>query len=176
MLSQFALSAQTAGGTLATVGAYNKSIADRAAYNIQGGISNKNAEMDTLRAADAITRGQVAEANAGLRGRNLKGQQIAQMAANGVALDEGSPLRVLTDTDVMTAADVNTVHDNALKEAWGYNVSAANERANANLMRWRANQESPFKSAATTLLTSAGTVASRWYAMRNAGATGTSLV
>ena len=81
------------------------------------------------------------------------------MAANGVALDSGTPNAVLTSTDVMGEIDANTIEQNALAQAWGYRTQAGMDRA-------RANAINPGMSAATTLLGSATQVASTWYGMK----------
>lgn len=167
VLEPIALGASSAGAILSAGGAYAKSSADRAAYQTQATALSNNAELERVAASDAIRRGQTTQANSDLRARQLKGQQIATMAANGVALDEGSPLNILTDTDLMAANDANVIAANAAKEAWGYNVRAGNDEANADLLRRRADMESPGRAAATSLLTSAGSVASRWYSTRH---------
>jgi hypothetical protein len=76
--------------------------------------------------------GKSSEFNQRLKTAQLKGTQTARMAANGVALDSGSALDVLTSTDVMGEADANTIRDNAGKEAYGYKSQAANYRAQAS--------------------------------------------
>ena len=93
----------------------------------------------------------------------LKSRQTVAMAANGVALDSGTPNAVLTSTDVMGEIDANTIEQNALAQAWGYRTQAGMDRA-------RANAINPGMSAATTLLGSATQVASTWYGMKKAGA------
>lgn len=167
VLEPIALGASSAGAILSSGAAYAKSEADRAAFETQATATANNAALERAAASDAIRRGQVATVNSGLRARQIKGQQIATMAANGVALDEGTPLNILTDTDLMAANDANVIAMNATKEAWGYNVRAGNDEANAELLRRRAEMESPGRAAATSLLTSAGTVASRWYSTRH---------
>jgi len=169
-LANTALGMQGTGVALSGVGAYNKAIADRAAYESQAAVSGNNAILADAQARDALSRGQTAEVNSRLRTRQLKGQQIAQMAANGLDLSEGSPLSILTDTDFMGENDAAVIRQNALKEAWGYGVQAQNYRGNADLLRFRAGMESPGRSAATSLLTGTGSVAASWYNMRKAGA------
>lgn len=149
--------------------AASKSIADRAAYNIQATVAERNAGIDREAAGDAIRRGQTESVRSDLRYNQMKGTQIAAMAANGVALDEGSPLNILTTTDVTRNLDADVIAMNAGKEAWGYKVRAMNEDSNAELLHDRANMEHPGRAAGTSLLTSAGSVASKWYATRNPG-------
>lgn len=166
-LEPVALGVQTAGAFVSAGAAASKSIADKAAYSTQARATSANAEVERLAAADALRRGQVTQANAAVRTNQLKGQQIAELAAHGVEIGEGSPLEILTGTDLMGVNDANVIAANAAKEAWGYDVRAKNDDINATLLRARADMESPGRAAAGSLLTSAGTVASRWYSTRH---------
>lgn len=168
-LEPLAMGTQVAGGVMAAGAAASKSIADRAAYNIQATATENNATLEHAAAGDAIRRGQVAQVGSELRTRQVKGAQIAGMAANGVDLGSGSPLNILSDTDLTGINDVNVIAMNAAKEAWGFNLRASNDESNARLLRARAAMESPVRAAGTSLLTSAGTVASKWYSTRNPG-------
>lgn len=160
-------SVEGAGIALSGVGAYNKSVADKAAYDMQATVADNNAMLADAQGRDAITRGQTAEVNSRLRTRQLQGNQAAAMAANGVDLSTGSPLNILSDTELMGANDAAVIRNNALREAWGYNVQASNARSNADLLRYRAAMESPARAAATSILTGVGSVASRWYGTRH---------
>lgn len=167
VLGPVALGAQGVGAAFTASGAYTKAVADKTAYGVQADVADQNAVIARAQASDAITRGQTATFNSQLRTRQIKGQQIAAMAANGLDLSEGTPLNILTDTEFMGQNDANVLARNAIKEAYGFSVSAANAKSNADLLRYRADMESPGKAAAASLLTSAGSVASKWYSMRH---------
>lgn len=137
------------GATTSAVGAVTNAISSRRTAEM-------NAQIADMQAKDAIARGQSAEFNSRLKTSQLKGAQVASMAAHGVALDSGSPLDVLTSTDVMGEQDALTIRNNAVKEAWGYDVQAANFRA-------KADSSNPWAAGIGSLLGSAGTVASKWY-------------
>src|SRR5258708_39058814 len=139
---------------------------DRRSYTAKADITAQNAALLRAQASDAVTRGQTAVVNSQLRTRQLKGTQIATMAAHGLDLSEGTPLNIVSDTDLMGAVDANIIARNAIKESWGYSAQAANAESNAELLRRRAEAESPGRAAATSLLTGAGSVASRWYSTR----------
>lgn len=166
VIEPIALGTQVAGGFVSAGASYAKSTADKTAYEIQATVADNNATIARAQSGDAIRRGQLETVKSGLRARQLKGQQIATMAANGVDLSTGSPLNILTDTDYMAATDADIIALNAAKEAWGFDVQASNAKNNADLLRYRAGMESPGRAAATSLLTSAGSVASKWYGTR----------
>lgn len=169
-LGMASLGIQGVGAAAATIGAYNRSKADKYAYEYQAKVAANNAQVETWKAQDAITRGQSDVARSQLATRQLKGAQRAAMAARGIDLGEGSALNILTDTDVMGQADANTLADNAAKEAWAHRVAATGAASNASMLSTRASNESPFLSAAGTALTSAGSVAANWYALSSKGA------
>lgn len=160
------------GAGMSAVGAYNKSKADKAAYEYQAQVARNNAQVAEWQAQDAIMRGQTAEGNQRMKTAQLKGTQRAAMAARGLALDEGSPLDILTTTDLMGERDALTVRDNAAKEAWALREQGKGYTANAGLLGFRADSESPLMSAGSTLLTGAGQVASSWYAFKDKGIKG----
>jgi len=81
-----------------------------------------------------------------------------------VALDSGSALNILEDTDYMGEQDALTVRNNAAKEAWAYRNQAAGALSDSSMLQSRANAESPGMAGFSSLLTSAGSVASRWKA------------
>lgn len=86
-----------------------------------------NASIDEIQAQDVLEQGKTAETASDQAYAQLKGKQRAALAANGVALDEGSALRIQSDTDYASDKDASTIRANALKAALGYRVQEANE-------------------------------------------------
>lgn len=151
------------GAGFSAVGAYSQARSQQAALQAQAQVAENNAVLSQWQAEDAVTRGQSAAAVVGLRGSQMKGSQRAAMAANGVDLSFGSAQTVLNDTDYFTAMDVNTVVDNASREAWGYRQQARDYLSRAQLTRQGADSIDPWLAAGTSLVTSATQVAGRWY-------------
>ncbi len=154
---------QVAGMVSGAFGAYNQSKATQQAYDYQAAVNRNNAQIAEWQAQDSITRGQKAEQSQRLKTAQLQSSQRAAFAARGVALDEGSPLNILNDTDYMGELDALTIRDNAAKEAWGHRTQGANYSNDSAMLSARADAESPLGSAAGTLLTGAGAVADSWY-------------
>lgn len=156
------------GGVInSTLGAYKKGEGEQQAYQFQSKVAANNAVIADMQAKDAMLRGATAVQNVQQRTANLKSTQTASLASRNIDLGEGSPLNILTSTDVMGERDALLAQDNANKEVWGLQNQAANFRDNAALLSWRGDQVSPAGDAASTLLTGAGKVAASWYAMRN---------
>lgn len=169
LLGMGALGMQAAGVGVSSVAAYQKAEMDKTAYTMQAQVAETNAQLDEFRAADAITRGKTTLGKHQLSVRQMVGTQRAQLAANGLTLDSGSPLNILSDTEFMGARDAEIIKSNALKEAWGYKVQAVNDRNAASMLRYRAGMSDPGSAAATTALTGAGSVAASWYNMGKSG-------
>lgn len=155
-----------AGGmAMQTWAAYNGAKDTKKSYNYNAVVDENNAQLADQQAHDAITRGQINETNQELKTAQLAGKQRNLMASRGVDLSEGSPLTVLVSTQFMGDRDAAQIATNAGREAWGHEVEASNYRNNAKLLKTRADSISPFQNAAGTLLTTGGTVASKWYQM-----------
>lgn len=154
---------QVAGLATGVMGAYNQSASTKKAFEYQAAVGRNNAQLGEWQARDAITRGQKAEQTQRLKAAALKSTQRASFAARGMALDEGSPLSILQDTDFMGELDASTIKDNAAREAWGYRMQASGASSDAGMLDARAQAESPMGTAGASLLTGAGSVAASWY-------------
>lgn len=154
---------QATGAILGASTAYSNSKAVKGAAEVNARVQELNAQMAEQQARDAITRGDKAAGASRLKSRQFKGSQRAALAANGVDLGFGSALNMLNDTDLFGEIDAETIRDNAAREAWAIRQQAAGLRVDASTYRLRAANESPLLAASTSLLTSAGRVADRWY-------------
>lgn len=152
-LGYLGLGLQAAGAFTGAFGAYTQSKDNQQALNEQ-------ARIVDFQAKDAERRGALTLNKHRLNVAQIKGTQRAALAARGLALDEGSALNILQDTDYLSEVDASTIQDNTAREAWAL-------RTNASQLRSRAAQERPGLAAATSLLSGATGVAKSWYALRN---------
>ena len=149
-----AMGAQAVGGVAQAIGAYDSTAARR---NMLG----MDAQIAQLQGSQALAAGQAQEEDSRLQSGQLFGRQRAQLAANGVQLGSGSALDLLTGTKVIGNIDATTIHNNALRAAWGYQTQS-------DIDRYAASNLNPTTTALTTLLGSAGSVANSWYRYNNA--------
>lgn len=156
------------------VGAFGNASAQRAVLQYQQKVAEGNAILADYQAIDALSQGVRAEMDLRKSAAQLKGKQRAAFAANGVALNEGSPAAVIAATDTMRDADLATIRNNAARAAWGYRRQGANSTSRANAFGSAAGAVSPALAGASSLLGSAGGVAGRWYDLYKSGAFGTS--
>jgi hypothetical protein len=164
------LGMQGAGALTSAVGAYYGAKVQKSNLAAQADMADLNARMAETGAEMELMRGQRMEQGAMLRTAQIKSSQRASMAANGVDLGSDTAVNVLTSTDTMGQIDANTIAANAVRSAWGYRTQATNYQNQALIQRASANSINPGMSAMSSLLGSAGQVASSWYAMNKVGA------
>lgn len=151
-LQTAALYSSMAGAGLSAYGQYQGAQAAKDA-------ANYNAKVAEMQAADARDRGVYEQEALGRKIGQMRGQQRANMAANGLDLTDGTPAALLDQTDYYGLEDQRTLANNINREAAGYGTRA-------NLARAQADGYDPAMSASASLLTNAGTVADRWYKYR----------
>lgn len=161
---------QGVGAASSAVGAYYGAQSQKQSLELQGNLADINARMSESTAQQTLLTGQREEQKSRIATANLKSTQRASLAANGVDLGEGSAAQILTSTDVLGEIDANTVQANAVRSAWGYRTQAVNQSNQTLLSRASADAINPGQSAVTSLLGSAGSVASSWYQYSKAGA------
>ena len=162
-LSTVGTYAAIAGVGMSAYSMYQQSKAQQGMANYNAEVAENNAKTQEVQALDATRRGDE-EANAVRRNADmLKGSQRASMAAKGLDLAEGTAAELQSQTDFFSLTDQATAKDNAAREAWAIRVGAGNSRGEAAAQRSTAKSISPVFNGATSLLTGAGQVASRWY-------------
>lgn len=171
LLALVGVGTSIAGTLTSTYGAFKQSKADQQAARWNAHVADNNATLAEWEAQDALDRGEDAAQRHQLKVAGLKGTQRARIAANGIALSEGSPLRILTDTDFLGELDAQVIRANAGREAYSATTKAQQYRDDSAMLNYQADSNSPLLAGATTLLTGATSVASKWYAYRT-GASG----
>lgn len=183
-LATASLATQIGGIASSAVGSYYSAKSQASSLQFQSNmagvnarIADTNARVAELGAQQELFRGQQQVGQLTLKAGQVKSSQRAAMAANGIDLGEGSAAEVQASTDISKEIDKNTLEANAVSSAWGYRTASMNAQIQATNMRndallkgAGAESISPFASAATSLLGSAGSVASNWYNYNKLGA------
>jgi hypothetical protein len=168
--SALSTAAQIGGVGMQAFSAMNAADANSKYAEYQSAVDRNNATYAEWQAQDAIERGNTAAEDKTRQAAALKATQMNTMAAHGLDLSEGTPLNIMTDTDLMMQQDVATIKNNAQREAWASRVKGSNSTANANLMMSKAQNENPWLAGAGTLMSGLGSVADRWYTYNKLGA------
>lgn len=93
--------------------------------------ARQNARMARAAAADARMRGNSEAGRARMKGSQVIGEAKVAMAASGEDPSQGSALKALVASRVLSEADARTIQNNAAREAWGLDKQAANYTAQA---------------------------------------------
>lgn len=157
------MAGQVGGAMLGAFGSYNQAKGQQGALDYEAQVARNNATLADYQAGLTLQNGQVQEENQRLKTAAMFGTQRAGLAANGVDLGSGSANEVLATTSMMGERDALTIRDNAARQAWAYRNQAASYGAEASAAQASADAINPFTSAAGSLLTGAGSVASSWY-------------
>lgn len=180
-----AMGMKVVGAVVGMVGQIREGQNQQNAANYQAAISRNNAIIASNNAIharqladDARDRGETEVLSFSERVRRLGGQQRAVLAANGVLVDTGSALDITSETAETGQLDALTIRANAEREALGFEQQANNfEAASGNQIAQANLQTMAGASAASagnarglsSLLTGAGSVASKWYQFNAAG-------
>lgn len=155
-----------AGAMLASAGAgLYAADTQKKAGQYQAEVANQNAELDELRASNAATIGSIEEERHRAKVRQMAGSQRANMAAQGIDLQSGTAEALLDETYTMGEVDALTIRHNAMQEAWGYRVSASNNRNSGTAAKWLGKRQ-----ATGTYLSTAASVGSMGYQGYTSGA------
>lgn len=95
-------------------------------YDFASSMYDANAGIARLQSQDALERGRLLEQRHRIDTRRLIGDQRAYMAAQGIDVNRDSALDVQADTAAMGELDALTIRNNAVREAWGYEVQGMN--------------------------------------------------
>lgn len=162
---------QAFGAGASAVGSYKQAQTQQDVLNYQSKVAANNAEIANEQASQALVVGAQQETNSMLHTGTVMGAQRAAMAANGITLDQGTATDVLTSTQAMGNVDQLTIHDNALRQAWGYKNQAQNFINDASVNGAMASSINPMMSGATSLIGGAVGVDKSWrqYQYANTG-------
>jgi hypothetical protein len=164
---QMASLAATAIGAVASgYGMYRSSQAQKQAGEAQSQVAKNNAKISEWNARGALAAGNDAELQNRRKYAQMEGSQRASLASRGLDLGEGSPLAILDDTQLIGEIDSDRIRFNAQQDAWGYRAQGTSYQAQANMSSAAAHNESPWLSGGSSLLTSATSVADKWYRYR----------
>lgn len=105
----------------------------------QAEAANESAKVADAQALDAVNRGNSQAEEVRRRNAQAAGTQAATAAATGGDLASGSFLDIFGDTAQFGALDTLTTINNSQREAYGYQVQAANSRAEASSLRRQGN-------------------------------------
>ncbi len=121
-------------------------------------VAKNNATIAEYQATDATRRADEEAMAVRRKSSQLEGTQRSMMAARGLDLTGGTPAQLLSETDFFGEQDQATARYNGKVEAWGKRAQASNMQAEG-----AAAAAAGRTQAFSTLLTTGGSVADKWY-------------
>lgn len=122
--------ASTAFGAL---GAANSGAQQAAMANYQAGIAQQNSQIAQQNARQAIAAGGIQASNAGLAGAQQLGKIRTAEGASNLDVNSGSNVNVQKSQAEITKLNQLTIQNNAARAAYGYQVQATGDQAQAGL-------------------------------------------
>ncbi len=124
-----------AAAAVMAVGQGVSALQSAAQSRYQARVADRNANLENESAQQAMANTRQ-EALAHYRQvAQLKGQQRAAQAANGVSVDFGSAVDVADDTQMLAREDTRRIYDRGYQESRGFEINSANFRSQANASR-----------------------------------------
>lgn len=121
-------------------------------------VARNNATMSEYAAQDAQRRGEEDAIAIQRRGAAIKANQRVSLAASGLDLTYGTAADLQDQTDFFAQSDAATARTNAAREAWSLRA-----RGQQALAEGDAAARNSRMQAAGSLLSTAGSVAGKWY-------------
>ncbi len=163
-LAAVGIGASAAGGATGVFGSLFKGKAESNMYNYQAGVAQVNATVAKQDSEYARAAGEVEAKNAGIKTAAEVGSTRAGMAAGNVDINSGSGARVVASETEVGQQNQATIRANAAKRAYGFDVKAAEDTAQAGAYDAAASNATTAGdiSAISTAIGTAGSVASKW--------------
>ena len=109
---------------LSIASAYQQSQAAELQGEYQKRMFDMNSRLAKMNAEESIKKGDETASIVRQKGAQVKGEQRAALAAQGIDINTGSASDVQAQTEQNVALDVLAVKNNAWREAWGYRTQA----------------------------------------------------
>lgn len=166
-LAGIGLGGSAAGGITSAIGGILTGQSQASMYNYQAGVARLNQQIEQQNAAYATETGEVEAQQSGMQTRAQVGTTLAQQGAGNLDVNSGSAVAVRQSEEEIGEYNEALIRSNAAKQAYGFNVQAMQQQAQAGVygMAAQGAQTAGTISGVGTLLGTSGTVASKWLQM-----------
>jgi hypothetical protein len=103
----------------------------------EAGVARQNAVMERSAAEESIRAGGDERRDFWRKVGQIRGQQTASMAANGIDLGYGTAARIQDDTTLMANEDASNLYRNIEERTKGHIISASNYKMEAKAAKAR---------------------------------------
>lgn len=168
-IGSMALSAGGAG--ISAFGASSKGKAAQQMYNYQAGVADFRRKIALQNRDYSLQVGEDQAAHYGIKAAAREGTTRAVSGASGIDVGSGSKAAVIKSEQKVAAMDMATIRNNAARRAYGYEVEATGEAAQSQMYKVAGSQAKKAAGfdVASSLISGATSVASKWYQGSSAG-------
>jgi hypothetical protein len=158
------IGATLAGGITSAIGAEKTAAATQQSFNYQAGVAQINSTIDLQNADYARSQGETQAMQYGLKAGQQQAQIKNQQAASGLDVNSGSAVAVQQSQKTITGIDTAQIRSNAAKTAYDYDVKSTMDLNQSTLDVMAGNNAitAGNYAAASSILGSVGSVASKW--------------
>ena len=166
--------ASGAGAGISAFGALSGGRAQSQMYQYQAGVANLNSQIALQNRDYALATGDVEAAKYGMQARSRMGAIRAGEGAQNIDVGSGSKALVQEGQQTVAGIDLAQIANNAARKAYGYTVEATQDTAQAQIDTQAASDASTAGGikALASLVSGAGSVASKWYQGSSVGLNG----
>ena len=161
------LIAQGTSNTIQAFGSFGITRHQNAIAQSQANIARLNAQMMEWQAQSRLHANTKDQVRLTMQAGQTKASQRAALAANGIAVGEGSAAELQASTDIIKEIDSNQLTANARREAWGMRMQAAQYEGQALMAE--AQKKNKWLTFGTTLLNGASQVANSYMLYQASG-------
>lgn len=154
------LIAQGISNTIQAFGSFGITRHQNAIAQSQANIARLNSQMMEWQAQSRLHANTKDQVRLTMHAGQTKASQRAALAANGIAVGEGSAAELQASTDIIKEIDSNQLTANARREAWGMRMQAAQYEGQALMAE--AQKKNKWLTFGTTLLQGASQVANSY--------------
>lgn len=120
------------GTAISAIGTLYQAGSQYSAANAAASVAEQNARIAEQKGMATMQKAGWEERRIHAQSKKVQGAQRSALAASGVDVNTGSALDVQADTAYQAAEDVAMTHYNAELQKWGFDVEAANYKAQAS--------------------------------------------
>jgi len=170
------IGATLAGGITSAIGAEKTAAATQQSYNYQAGVAQINSTIDLQNADYARSQGETQAMQYGLQAGQRQAQIRNTQAASGLDVNSGSAAAVQASQKTITGIDTAQIRSNAAKTAYDYDVKSTMDlnQSTLDVMAGDNAITAGNFQAASSILGSVGSVASKWNQGTTSGMFGSS--
>ena len=172
------LATSLAGGLVAAGGAKEAGAAQQQQFNYQSAVAQINSKIDLQNRDYAVNQGEQQATTYGMKEAQAAGQIRAGQGASNLDVNSGSAAQVQASEKEVGAIDTTTIRSNAAKVAFDYQTKSTMDLNQATLdtMAGINAKTAGDINAASSVLGTVGSVATKWGAGKAAGLFGSGTI